>query len=132
MLFTTLSLLSLPLLSLASPIVPRQAACSSSSSSTVVKMDYYQGFTSPSNCGVDVAPSNITANVCVNMVTQGVNVFPSDTDNCVFTLWKGTTDCSGDPAGTYDLTVGGSPVCVGTGVMEPQWYHGSAKLTCGC
>ncbi|PQE09722.1 hypothetical protein CJF30_00009651 [Rutstroemia sp. NJR-2017a BBW] len=130
MLFTTVSLLALPLLSLASPITSRQAVCSSST--TIVKMDYYQGYMSPSNCGVDVSSGNITANVCTNMVTQGVNVFPSDSKNCVFTLWRGVTDCSGTPASTYDLTVGGSAQCVGTGVMEPRWYHGSGKLTCEC
>ncbi|APA11459.1 hypothetical protein SS1G_04857 [Sclerotinia sclerotiorum 1980 UF-70] len=139
MLFTTLLPLTLLTSILASPVPTTETTPSPTTtcSTLTTKQDYYQGYQSPSQCGINVASGNITSGTCVTITTQGIMLFPADT-KCTYSLWKGVTDCSGQVTETFDLGVKtegveSQGVCVGTGVMDGgKWYHGSGFLSCGC
>ncbi|KAF7861377.1 hypothetical protein EAF04_007942 [Stromatinia cepivora] len=136
MLFTTILPLTLLTTILASPVPTPQTATSTCSTLTT-KQDYYQGYQSPTQCGINVASGNITSGSCVNILTQGIMLFPAD-KKCTYSLWKGVTDCSGEVTEKYDLGVKkegeeSKGVCIGTGVMDGgKWYHASGFLSCGC
>ncbi|ESZ94065.1 hypothetical protein SBOR_5541 [Sclerotinia borealis F-4128] len=136
MLFTTILPLTFLTGVLATPLPITQTA-TSTCSTLITRLDYYQGYTSPTQCGVDVFQGNITSGVCINITTQGLMLFPSDS-HCVFSLWKGNVGCSGDPTSTFDLGVAAEGTqsvgtCVGTGVLDGgKFYHGSGFLSCGC
>jgi len=118
-------------LTLASPLLSTPRQCSS----TTLKLDYYQGYSSPSACGTAVSTDgNITTGTCNNFLTQAVKLYPDASENCTFTLYRGVTDCSGGAqAGEVtELKASADAVCVGTGVETPQWYHASGVLSCGC
>ncbi|KAF7890102.1 uncharacterized protein EAF02_002517 [Botrytis sinoallii] len=138
MLYTTILPLTLLTAVLASPVpVPASTSPVSTCSTLTTKLDYYQGYQSPSQCGINVFSGNITAGVCVNILTQGIMLFPADTA-CTYSIWKGVTDCSGGVTQTFDLGVAQQGVqsvgtCVGTGVMDGgRFYHASGFLSCGC
>ncbi|KAB8288502.1 hypothetical protein EYC80_010167 [Monilinia laxa] len=133
MLFATLLPLTILTSTLASPFpAPQTTTCNT----ITTKLDYYQGTSLPS-CGIKVAEGNITSGVCINILVQGLMLYPAETD-CTFRLWRGVTDCSGAVSQTYDLGVAeegeqGTGTCVATGVMDGgRWYHGSGYLSCGC
>ncbi|QSZ36861.1 hypothetical protein DSL72_006744 [Monilinia vaccinii-corymbosi] len=129
MLFTTLLPLTLLTGVLASPLPASQPT---TCDTLTTNLDYYQGVTLP-DCGIRVFQGNITSGVCINITTQGLMLYPANT-NCTFYLWAGVTNCSGGVTKSFNLGATGNPgTCVATGVMDGgKWYHGSGYLSCGC
>lgn len=115
----------------AAPFTSRQTCA------PTARLDYYTGSTSPTSCGYDVSPNaNITAGVCLNILTQGAVVYALPDKDCSLALFKGTTTCGDgvDATSVTDLPAGsGESACVVTGVLDGgRFYHGSLLLSCDC
>ena len=141
MLFTTLLLLFLSLLSpalaLALPQTTGNGATSPIGNINSTTITFYQGITSTSSsnstlsntnnnstCGATaVLTSDLAASYCITFHTYSAAIAAIPDVDCVFALYKGSAKCAGDPNDGVQVTYvpvprGNGTACVVSGVLD--------------
>ena len=104
---------------------------------------YYQGPTGPTvtggvnaTCthGREVGMSILDADTCTSLCTMGVSISQVPDNICTFTLYTGSTTCSGEAGEkvSHQIPEGSGSVCIDTGVYDGcDFQLASGVWSCG-
>ncbi|KAK5137720.1 hypothetical protein LTR08_007291 [Meristemomyces frigidus] len=87
-----------------------------------ISVTYYQGSTGSTNCMMPIGTGALHAEVCTPLYWSGIGIAQSLANTCSFTLFTGSTSCSGAngtaESTAFSIAAGNGTVCVGVGVLD--------------
>ncbi|KAF1346184.1 hypothetical protein BDV97DRAFT_372157 [Delphinella strobiligena] len=116
-------------IALPSPIHPRLT--NTTGAPTSAPVTWYQESTAMS-CGLKVSEGTIVADQCYTLFAAGLGIQQDLNHDCVFKVWSGVKDCSGN--GTWTATAipsGNGTTCIYDAVLDGgDFQHKSGIYSC--